>query len=150
MSSCVHEVSDSLRPCSPLSPHAPLVAPFHFFLHLKFVDNLLTPHKESMDLSDETYLRTSHEPNAFDFKDPPSSPVCFAKLTDQREDLSVSLCPTERGYLMGTERGDLLSKVVRKHRLGLCSTNKKSKFLPSARQKSTDTNFQAVDSLRSS
>ena len=32
---------------------------FHFFLHLKLVENLLpTPHKESMDLSDESYLRT--------------------------------------------------------------------------------------------
>ena len=32
---------------------------FHFFPHLKLVDNLLrTPFKESMDLSDEPYLRT--------------------------------------------------------------------------------------------
>ena len=53
-------------------------------------------------------------------------------------------CPTERGDLLGTERVDLLSKVVRKHRLGLCSTNKKSEFLPSARQKSTNTNFKPL------
>ena len=32
---------------------------FHFFPHLKLVDNLLrTPHKESMDLSDEFFLST--------------------------------------------------------------------------------------------
>ena len=53
-------------------------------------------------------------------------------------------CPTERGDLLGTERSDLLSKVARKHRLGLCSTNKKSKFLPSAGQKSADTNFKPL------
>ena len=46
----------------------------------------------------------------------------------QREDLSVGL--------LERERGDLLSKVVRVHKLGFCSTNKKSEFLPS-RQKST-------------
>ena len=38
-------------------------------------------------------------------------------------------CPTERGDLLGTERGHLLSKVARKHRLGLCSTNKKEQIL---------------------
>ena len=55
----VHEVSVSLRPCSPLLPHAPPAALLHLFLHLKLVDNLLrTPHKESMDLSDESYLGT--------------------------------------------------------------------------------------------
>ena len=36
----------------------------------KLVDNMLrTPHKESMDLSDESYLRTGYEPNAYDFKE---------------------------------------------------------------------------------
>ena len=43
-----------------------------------------------------------------------------------------------------TEPCDLLSKVVMLHRLGLCSTNKKSKFLPSARQKSTNTTFKPL------
>ena len=44
---------------------------FHFFLHLKFVDcNLLrTPHKESVDLSDEFLFSTGYEPNAFDFQE---------------------------------------------------------------------------------
>ena len=82
----------------------------------------------------------------------PHSRVCFVKLTEymsitpsEKACLSVCRrrpCPTERGDLLGTERGDLLSKVARKHRLGLCSTNKKSKFLPSARQKLADTNFK--------
>ena len=145
---------------------------FHLFLHLKFVDNLLrTPHKVSMDLSDESCLRTGYEPNAYDFKEAAvehwtrrrssltkgfprtlstmtlHSRVCFAKLTEhiaitlyEKTCLSVCRrrqCPTERGALLGTERGDLLSKVARKHRLGLCSTNKKSRFLPSARQELT-------------
>ena len=64
------------------------------------------------------------------------------------EDLSVSPSSSSvsdrTGDLLGTERGNLLSKVARKHRLGLCSTNKKSKFLPSARQISTDTNFKPL------
>ena len=154
---------------------------FHFFLHMKLVDNLLrTPHKESMDLSDETYLRTGYEPNAYDFKETAVEPtqsswtrrrssptkgfprtpstmtlhsrVCFAKLTEyiaitlnEKTCLSVCRrrqCPTERSDLLGAERGDLLSEVTRKHRLGLCSISKKSNFLPSARQELTDTNFK--------
>ena len=80
------------------------------------------------------------------------SRVCFLKLTEYiaitlNEETRLSLsrcrqCPTERGDLLETERSDLLSKVAREHRLGLCSTNKKSKLLPSARRKSTDTNFK--------
>ena len=64
-----------------------------------------------------------------------------------REDLSVSLSSSRSdrtGDPLGTERSDLLSKVARKHRIGLCSTNKKSKFLQSARQESTDTNFKPL------
>ena len=82
------------------------------------------------------------------------SRVCFVKLTEYiaitlNETTCLSVCrrrqcPTERGDLLGTERGDLLSKVARKHRLGLCSTNKRCEFLPSARQKSTDTNFKLL------
>ena len=34
---------------------------FHFLLHLKFVDNLRIPPKESMDLSDEFLLSTEPE-----------------------------------------------------------------------------------------
>ena len=53
-------------------------------------------------------------------------------------------CPTERCDLLETERSDLLCKVVRMHRLGLCSTNEKSKFLQSARQELTNTNFKPL------
>ena len=72
------------------------------------------------------------------------SRVCFAKLTEyiaitlhEKTCLSVCRrrkCPTERSDPLETERGDPLSKETRKHRLGLCSTNKKSKFLQSAKQ----------------
>ena len=60
--------------------------------------------------------------------------------------LSVSrrLCPKERGDILERERGDLLSQVVRTHRLELCWTDKRSEFLPSARQKLTDTNFKLI------
>ena len=53
-------------------------------------------------------------------------------------------CPTERCDPLEIERGDPLSNETRKHRLELCSTSKKSKFLPSARQKSSDTNFKLL------
>ena len=54
-------------------------------------------------------------------------------------------CPTERGDPLETERGDPLSDETRKHRLGLCSTNKKSKFLQSSKQELTNTNFIALE-----
>ena len=54
----------------------------HFLLHLKFVDYNLprTPHKESMDLSDEFFLSTGYEPNAYDFKETSVEP--YTKLLD--------------------------------------------------------------------
>ena len=61
-----------------------------------------------------------------------------------REDLSVSLS-TERGDLLEIKRGDPLSKVARKHRLGLCSTNTKSKCLQSAKQELINTNFKQLE-----
>ena len=83
------------------------------------------------------------------------SRVCFAKLTkyiaitlNEKTCLSVCRrrqCPTERCDLLGTERGDLLSKVARKHRLGLCSTSKKSKFLQIAKHELTNTNFKQLE-----
>ena len=57
---------------------------------------------------------------------------------------SRRLCPKERGDLLEKERGDPLSQVVRMHRLEFCWTDKKSEFLPSARQKLTDTNFKLI------
>ena len=59
------------------------------------------------------------------------SRVCLTKLTEymaitlnEKTHLSVCRrqCPTERDDLLGTERGDLLSILARKHILGLCST----------------------------
>ena len=63
---------------------------------------------------------------------------------DQKTCLSISRrpCPKERGDLLEKERCDLLSEVLRMHRLKFCWTDKKSEFLPSARQKLTDTNFK--------
>ena len=45
------------------------------------MDNLLrTPHKESMDLSDEAYLRKVYEPNAYDFKETAVEPYRAPEL----------------------------------------------------------------------
>ena len=43
-------------------------------------------------------------------------------------------CPIEQGDLLEIDRGDSVSTETQKHRLGLCSTNKKSKLLQSAKQ----------------
>ena len=106
-------------------------------------NNLRHSAKGSLDAYDVTFSLTSR--------------VCFAKLTDyiaitlnEKTCLSVCRrrqCPTERSDLLGTERGDLLSKVTRKHRLGLCSTNKKSTLLPNAKQELIDT-FEAAYNRR--
>ena len=53
---------------------------FPFLLHLKFVDNLRTPPKESMDSSDEFLLSTGYEPNAYDFKETSVEP--YTELLD--------------------------------------------------------------------
>ena len=60
--------------------------------------------------------------------------------------LSVSrrLCPKERCDPLESERGDVLSQAVMMHRLELCWTDKKSEFLPSARQKWTVTKFNLI------
>ena len=47
-------------------------------------------------------------------------------------------CPIERG-------GDPVSTETQKHRLGLCSTSKKSKFLQSAKQELISTNFKQLE-----
>ena len=81
------------------------------------------------------------------------SRVCFAKLTEYTaitlhektcQSVSRRQCPIERGDALETERGDPLSKETRKHRLGLCSTNIKSKFWKSAKQELTDTKFKPL------
>ena len=81
------------------------------------------------------------------------SRVCFTKLTEyiaitlyEKTCLSVCRrqCPIERGDPLEIERCDPLSNETRKHRLGLCSTNKKSKFFQNAKQELTDTNFKPL------
>ena len=65
----------------------------------------------------------------------------------QREDLSVGLSSSsvsERTERPVEDRAGRSVGPCRMHRSGLCSTNKESKFLPSARQKSTDTNFKPL------
>ena len=54
-------------------------------------------------------------------------------------------CPIEPGDLLELERCDPLSNEAQKHRLGLCSTIKKSKFLPSAKQELTNTTFKQLE-----
>ena len=118
-----------------------------------------------MDSLDETCSLTGYEADAYDFKwtylesctelltSPPFSKQGFpedAEYDDaaleemlhnahrvhvhnsQREDLSVgqSSSVSER-----TERGDLLSQVVRMHRLELRWTGSKSKFSPDVKRK---------------
>ena len=57
-------------------------------------------------------------------------------------------CPIERGDPFEIERGDPLINETRKHRLGLCSTSKKSKFLQSAKQELTTTRISSSSSRR--
>ena len=62
--------------------------------------------------------------------------------------LSVSrrrLCPKERGDPLEIDRGDPVSTETQKHRLGLCSTIKKSKFLQNAKQELVNTNFKQLE-----
>ena len=84
--------------CSRFFLHAFLAAFFHFFLHLKFVDyNLLfSPHKEGMDLSDEYYLSTAYEPNAYDFKE--ISVEFYTELLDSPPLFSNKVCSADPDY----------------------------------------------------
>ena len=94
---CVHEVSDSLRPCSPLAPAALPATLFPPLLHLKFVDNVLrTPHKMSMDLSDESHSNTGYEPNAHDFKETAVEP--YIELLDSPPLFSDKGFPVDAQY----------------------------------------------------
>ena len=54
-------------------------------------------------------------------------------------------CPIERGDPLEIDRVDPVSTETQKHRLGLCSTSKKSKFLQSATQKLINTNFKQFE-----
>ena len=54
-------------------------------------------------------------------------------------------CPIERGDPLEIDRGDPVSTETQKHRLGLCSTSKNSKFLQNAKQELINTNFQHLE-----
>ena len=61
------------------------------------MDNLLrTPHKESMDLSDEFYLRTGYEPNAYDLNETSVEPD--TELLDSPPFFSDKGFPTDAEY----------------------------------------------------
>ena len=66
-----------------------------------------------------------------------------------REDLSVSLSSSSMSDRTGRpveiDCGDPVSTETQKHRLGLCSTSKKSKFLQSAKQELVNTNFKQLE-----
>ena len=81
-------VSVSLRFARPHS--------FHFFLHLKFVDNLRIPPKESVDLSDEFLLSTGYEPNAYDFKETSVEP--YTELLDSPPLFSDKVSSADADY----------------------------------------------------
>ena len=54
-------------------------------------------------------------------------------------------CPIEQGDLLEIDRGDPVSIEAQKHRLGLCSTSKKSEFLQSTKQELINTNFKQLE-----
>ena len=68
-----------------------------------------------------------------------------------REDLSVSLSSSSVSERTGRPVGDRTGRPVEQrnqeaqNRLGLCSTIKKSKFLQSAKQELTNTNFKQLE-----
>ena len=90
----------SVSPRLALSFYFPHFLPhsFHFLLHLKYVDyNLLrTPHKESMDLSDEFLLSTGYEPNAYDFKETSVEP--YTELLDSPPLFSDKVSSADADY----------------------------------------------------
>ena len=69
---------------------------FHFFPHLKFVDNLRIPPKESMASIDETYSHTGYEPNAYDFKE--TSVESYTELLTSPPFLSDKGFPEDAEY----------------------------------------------------
>ena len=136
---------------------------------------LRTPHKESMACLTSSSSPQFMSPTPTTSRRPQSSPtrsswtrrrssptksllrtpttmtlhsrVCFAKLTEYiaitlHEKTCLSVC---RRRQCPIERGDPLSKETRKHRLGHSSTNKKSKFLQSAKQELINTNFKQLE-----
>ena len=91
---------------SPFTSRTSCRTSFHFFLHLKLADNLLrTPHNESMALSDEFYLSTSYEPDAYDFKE--SSVEPYIELLDSPPIFSNKVSSADPDYGDGTLEGML-------------------------------------------
>ena len=66
---------------------------------------------------------------------------------------SLSVCrrqrPIERGDPLEIDRCDPVSTEAQKHRFGLCSTSKTSKFLQSAKQELISTNFKQLEPKKS-
>ena len=58
-------------------------------------------------------------------------------------------CPMEQGNLLEMDRGDPVSTDAQKHRLGLYSMIKMSKFLQNAKQEFVNTNFKQLEPQRS-
>ena len=66
----------------------------------------------------------------------------------ERTCLSVCLrrqCPIEQGDLLEIDRGDSVRTEAQKHRLGLCSIIKKSRFLQNAKQELINTSFKQLE-----
>ena len=85
--------------------------------------------------------------------------VCFVKLTEyiavtlhEKTCLSVCRrrqCPIEQGNLLEIDWGNPVSTDAQKHRLGLYSMIKKSKFLQNAKQEFVNTNFKQLEPKKS-
>ena len=58
-------------------------------------------------------------------------------------------CPIEQGNLLEIDRGNPVSTEAQKHRLGLHSMIKESKFLQNAKQESVNTNFKQLEPKKS-
>ena len=76
------------------------------------------------------------------------------KSITQYEKICLSVCrrrqcPIERGDPLEIDRGNPVSTETQKHRLGLCSTIKKIKFLQSAKQELINTNFNQLEPMKS-
>ena len=178
-STCVHEVSLSLRLCSPFLLHALPTALLPFPLVLEARGQLvahsaereyglvwrdLLPHRLWATASTPRRLLSSPTQSSWTrrrsspTKGFPRTPntmtlhsrVCFVKLTEyiaitlnEKTCLSVCRrCPTERGDLLRTERGDLLSKVTRKNSTLL--NKQKEQILAECQVKINRREFQAA------
>ena len=108
-----------------------------------------------MDSTDESYSHTGCEPKDYylmeTYVESLTESLTHPQFPEQRflEDVDyddalvkmlhdahrVHVCPKDWGDPLWRERGDLLSKVVRMHRLELFRTDKKSKSSPNVRRR---------------